>query len=121
MSGCPTSTGSGASDLVRDKSADGSTVVWVPAALLALFGSPVEEVTLAVLVIVAAVCGVTLIETLALAAFASVPSEQVTVPDDCEQLPCEGVAELNVTPAGRVSVRVMPVALEGPALLTPTV
>ena len=33
-----------------------------------------------------------------------VPSAQVTVPADCEQVPCEGVAELNVTPAGSVSV-----------------
>ena len=49
------------------------------------------------------------------------PSEQVTVPADCEQLPCVGVAELYVTPAGSVSVSVMPVALDGPAFATPTV
>ena len=89
--------------------------------VVGVFGSAVSEVTFAWFVIVPAACGVTLIETLALAAFARVPSEQVTVPADCEQLPWEGVAELNVTPAGKVSVRVMPVALEGPALATPTV
>ena len=65
-------------------------------------------------------CGVTLIATVALAVLASVPSEQVTVPEACEQLPWLGVAETKVTPAGSVSVSVMPVALEGPALLTPT-
>ena len=86
-----------------------------------MFGSPVSEVTFAWFVIEPADCGVTLMETLALPAFARVPSEQVTVPPDCEQVPWDGVAELNVTPAGKVSVRVMPVALEGPALLTPTV
>ena len=40
----------------------------------------------------------------------------MTVPLDCEQLPCEGVADSNVTPAGSVSVSVTPVALEGPPL-----
>ena len=96
-------------------------MVWALAPLLAVFGSPVSDVTLAVFVIVPVDCGVTLIETLALAVFASVPIEQVTVPLACEQLPCEGVAETKVTPAGSVSVSVMPVALDGPALLTPTV
>ena len=43
-------------------------------------------------------CGVTLIWTLALAPLAIVPSGHVTVPADWEQLPCEGVAELKVTP-----------------------
>ena len=57
-----------------------------------------------------------MISTVALAASASVPSAQVTVPLDSEQVPCEGVAESNVTPAGSVSVTVTPVALEGPAL-----
>ena len=60
---------------------------------------------------------VTLISTLALAPFATVPSEHVTVPLACEQVPCDGVADLYVTPLGSVSVTVTPVALEGPALL----
>ena len=55
------------------------------------------------------------------APFAIVPSEHVTVPLDCEHVPCEGVAELKVTPAGSVSVTVTPVALDGPALATPSV
>ena len=45
----------------------------------------------------------------------------MTVPLDCEQVPCEGVAELNVTPAGSVSVTVTAVAFDGPALATPRV
>ena len=45
----------------------------------------------------------------------------MTVPDACEQLPCDGVADSYVTPLGSVSVTVTPVALEGPALLTPSV
>src|SRR5688572_7656353 len=45
-----------------------------------------------------------------------VPSEQVTVPDDSLQEPCEGVAELKVTPAGSVSLTLTPVAFQGPAL-----
>ena len=43
-----------------------------------------------------------------------VPSAQVTVPLDWEQLPCDGVAESNVTPAGRLSVTCTPVASAGP-------
>ena len=40
------------------------------------------------------------------------------MPLDSEQVPCEGVAESNVTPAGSVSVTDTPVALDGPALAT---
>ena len=43
------------------------------------------------------------------------------MPADCEQVPCVGVAESNVTPAGSVSVTVTPVAPEGPELLMPSV
>ena len=118
----PCVTGSGESVLVTARSADGDvTVVEAAAPLLEVFGSPVSEVTFAWFVIEPWAWGVTLIETLALPAFARVPSEQVTVPPDCEQLPCEGVAELYVTPAGSVSVTVTPAALEGPVLLTPRV
>ena len=46
--------------------------------------------------------GVTLIETLALAGVREVPERaRDGAARDCEQLPCEGVAELNVTPAGQ--------------------
>ena len=89
--------------------------------MLAPFRSPVSDVTFAWFVIVPMLCGVTLTVTLALAVLASVPREHVTVPLACEQLPCDGVAELKVTPAGSVSVSVMPVAPEGPAFATPIV
>jgi hypothetical protein len=78
-------------------------------------------VTLASFVIEPALGGVTLIWMLAPAPFAIVPSEQVTVPDACEQLPCVGVAEVNVTPPGSVSVTATPVALDGPELPTASV
>ena len=71
--------------------------------------------TLAWFVIVPVACGVTLIWTLALAPFAIVPSGHCDVPAACEQLPCEGVAETNVTPPGSVSLSDTPVAPEGPA------
>src|SRR5689334_4957721 len=54
--------------------------------------------------------------TVALWPFAIVPSVHPTVPVDCEQVPCDGVAESNDTPAGRLSVTWTLVALEGPAL-----
>ena len=73
--------------MVIDRSADELTVVWVLAPLFVLLGSPVRDVTLAWFVIVPSACGVTLIETVAFPVLTSVPSEQVTVPDACEQLP----------------------------------
>ena len=101
-----------------DRSAAGFTVVEALAELLAGTRSTVSAETLAWLVIEPSDCGVTLIETLALPAFAIVPSAQVTVPLACEQVPWEGVAELKVTPAGSVSVTLTPLALDGPALAT---
>ena len=80
--------------------------------------SVAAELTLAVFVIEPWAWGVTLIETLALPPIAIVPSGHVTVPDAWEQVPWDGVAETKVTPAGRVSVTVVLVAPEGPALLT---
>jgi hypothetical protein len=66
--------------------------------------------------------GVTTMLTLAFPPFAMLPRLQVTVPLECVHgLPCEGVAELYVTPPGSVSVTVTPAAAEGPALLMPSV
>jgi hypothetical protein len=122
VNSCPEDTGSGESDFVIERSATGSTVVVAPAVLLAGLGSLVLEDTVAVLVIGPVTWGVTLIWTLALAPLATDPSGQVTVPADCVQpLPWEGVAETNVTPAGSVSLRLTAAALEGPALLIPSV
>ena len=59
--------------------------------------------------------------TVALPPFVSVPSAHVTVPDACEQLPCDGVAEPYATVLGRLSVSCTPVALRGPELATVSV
>ena len=99
-----------------DRSAVRVTDVSALAELSEAFGSKASEVSLAVLVIAPSFCGRTLTSTVAPWPFAIVPSAQVTVPLDCEQLPCEGVAESNVTPAGRLSVTCTLAALEGPAL-----
>src|SRR6185503_1683827 len=84
--------------------------------LLGAFGSPTEDTTLTWFVIVPAAGGRTLISTPAPCPFVIVPSAQVTVPLDSEQVPCEGVAESKLTPAGNVSVAETPAALEGPEL-----
>ena len=77
-----------------------------------------SDVTLAVFVIEPSAWGLILIEAVALPPLLIVPREHVTVPDDSVQVPCEAVAESNVTPLGSVSVTVTPVAPEGPALVT---
>lgn len=89
--------------MVNDRFADGLTSVSALAELFTEFGSLALEVALATFVVDPIDCGVTVIWTLALALFASVPSEHVTVPAPCEQLPCEGVAELKVTPGEGVT------------------
>ena len=91
------------------------------AVLFAVLGSLMADDAVAWLVIDPVDCGVTWIWTLALAPFPIVPSGHVTVPADCEQVPCEGVAETNVTPAGSVSLTDTDGALEGPVFCTPTV
>ncbi len=54
------------------------------------------------------------------APLASVPSAQLIEVEPL-QLPWLGVAETNVTPVGNASVRVTPVACDGPLLVTVTV
>ena len=121
MSGWPAAIGSGESVFVSERSAAGSTVVPALAELSALLGSATSEVTLASFVIEPSLCGRTLMSTVAPWPLVIVPSGHVTVPLDSEQVPCEGVAESKVTPAGRVSETCTPVALEGPWLLTVSV
>ena len=58
--------------------------------------------------------------TVAVPLLATVPRAQVMVVVPL-QLPCEGVAETNVTPEGRTSVTETFAALLGPALLTVSV
>ena len=78
--------------------------------------------TVAVLVIVPAVAGaVTSMVIVALAPEARLPTEQVTVPEALVQVPWLDDAETKVTPAGRVSVTVTPVAGLGPLFVATTV
>ncbi len=117
----PERIGSGESEFVSTRSATGSTVVVALAALFTRTGSAVAADTLAWFVIELPDVGVTVMVTLAFPPLATEPRLQVTVPLACEQLPWVGVAELNVTPPGRVSVTVTPVAPEGPAFAMPKV
>jgi hypothetical protein len=95
--------------------ASGLTVVITVAVLLAGVGSVVRAATLAVFVIVPGVLGaVTTISTVAVAPLGKMPKLHVTVLVP-EQLPVLGVAESNVTPAGRTSVRVTPLVVAGMA------
>jgi len=106
---------------VIDRSAAGFTVVAALAELFALFGSLTADEAVAWFVIEPVDCGVTLICTLALEPLAMLPSGHVIVPADWVQVPWEGVAETNVTPAGSVSLIETLVAVDGPEFWTPTV
>jgi hypothetical protein len=108
--------------LVTDRFAEAVTVVLAVALLFALFGSPSVAVTLAVLVMVPPDVGaVTVMVTVALEPLAIDPKLHVTVPALWLQVPWVAVADTKITPLGRVSVRVTPLAPLGPALLTLTV
>ena len=85
--------------------------------MLGGFGSDSLPLTVAVLVTVPTEVGVTVIVIEALAPEASEPALQVTVPEALVQVPWEELAETNVTPAGRLSVTVTPVAGLGPLLV----
>ena len=86
------------------------------AELLAAFQSaPAELVTLAVLVSVPSISGVTVIVTVALAVLASAPRLQVTIPlARTGALPCVVVPLTNEEPAGTGSVRTTLLAVDGP-------
>src|SRR4030066_467748 len=94
-----------------------TTVVAVALSLPAT-ESTVTAVTVAVLLnALLPLIGVTTSVIVAEAVLAMTPRlhDCVVVP---VQLPCDGVLETNVTPAGNVSLTVTPVAVSGPALLT---
>src|SRR5437867_1060770 len=91
------------------------TVVLAVAALLAVLGSNVLLVTLAVLTIVPNPDGVTVIVTVVLAPLAKLPRLQLAVLVPL-QLPCWKVPPTKVTAAGKASVSVMFLASEGPLL-----
>jgi len=103
-------TGSGVSTMATDRSMVGGVATSV-AVLSAGQVSASAARTLAVLVSVTPPEGtVTVMVTWAAVAAAMVPSEQVTVDPAAAQLPWVAVAEVNVVPAGRGSVRTTPVA-----------
>src|ERR1700722_4940211 len=92
----------------------GCTTVMAVAELFVATGSVVVDVSLTTFVSVEAVAGeVTLIVTVAVVPFVIVPSAQVTVTVPL-QVPCEGVAEINVVPAGRGSVSTTAAASTSP-------
>ncbi len=100
------------------RSADGLTVVDALALLLPETGSFTLDATVAVLLIVPVDCGRPLIWMVGEAPLATVPSWHVTTPLVWEHVPCDGVAESKIIPAGSVSVTTVPVAARGPALPT---
>src|ERR671934_238317 len=116
VSSCPALTGSGESAFVSERSAAGVTLVDALAELSAGLSSKMSEETLALFVIEPSACGRTFTATVALAPEVTVPSAHVTVPLASEQLPCKGVADPKVAPAGRLSVTCTPVVSDGPAL-----
>jgi hypothetical protein len=86
--------------------------------LFAEFGSGVSAATVAVLATVPDVPGLfTTSWTVATPLAGTVPREQLTVLAPVQD-PCDGVAETNVVPAGRVSLTVTPAARLGPAFAT---
>jgi hypothetical protein len=105
----------GATVSLKARSADAVTGVLRVAVLFPGTGSVSLAATLAVFVTVPAAVGVTTIVTVALAALARVPRLQLTA---AVQVPWLGVAETNVTPVGTASVKVTPVAGDGPLLVT---
>jgi|ERR1700730_18024630 len=102
--------------VLRDTTRVGAklTVVIVVAVLLLRFGSLVAAATVAMFVIVpgALAATVTTISTVAVTPLGKMPRLHVTVLVPA-QVPELGVAETNVTPFGRVSVRVTPLVVAG--------
>src|SRR5687768_9763081 len=95
-----------------------STAVNAEPALLSGVGSSSGVLaTVAVLANVPKAGGVMTSVIVAVPPLAIAPRVQVTVVVP-EQLPCDGVAETNVVPAGRMSVTTTFDAVSGPALLT---
>src|SRR5437773_2289295 len=87
------------------------------ALLFAMLGSVTAEETVAVLVMLPAVFAVTTMVAVAPALLARLPRLQVTVPVAREQVPWDDAADTKVTPAGRGSVRMTPVAAAGPPFM----
>jgi hypothetical protein len=110
-------TGSGESLFVIERSAPLTTVVVAVAVLLLALGSAVAAETVAVFVssvpFAAADETVTTMSIVALAPPGKIPSEQL-IGVVFEHDPVLGVADTKVTPAGKASVTVTPLVVEGP-------
>src|SRR2546426_893686 len=106
--------------LVTDRSVErADTEVLADAELLAAFGSDSLPVTVAVLEMLPAVAGaVALMVNVELAPLARLPAAQVTVPALLVQ---PALADTKVTPVGRVSVTLTPVAVAGPLFVAVSV
>src|SRR5437899_12507067 len=94
------------------------TLVVVEAVLLARFRSASLPETVAVLLAGPGSVRITTIVTLADAPTARLPTAHRTMPDAWVQVPPVEDADENLTPGGRASVTVTPVAGRGPALAT---
>ena len=105
--------------MVIERSAEAVTVVVSVAVLLPVFASLVEELTVAVLVIVPPSLGAVTTMVMAVAApGAKLARVQVTTPPAWLQVQPLPEALTNVTPAGSVSLTLTEVAVLGPALFT---
>ena len=109
--------------LTRLRSAESSTAVVTLAVLLSGLGSPVADVTLAVLVNPVATrdgSTATMSFTVTLPPLATEPRAQLTVVP-MMHVPADVVADFGVTPTGSGSLRVTFCAVDGPALATTSV
>jgi len=112
----PTPAGFGEPEAVTAMSAEATTVTLAMAVLFEGKGSASFAETLPVLLRVPAARGaLATMLNVAVAPFASVPRLQLTA---VVQVPWLEVAETRTMPAGSVSVKVTPVAAEGPLLMT---
>jgi hypothetical protein len=112
----PTPAGFGELEMATAMSAEATTVTLAMAVLFEGKGSASFAETLPVLLRVPAARGaLATMLSVAVAPFASEPKLQLMA---VVQVPWLGVAETKTIPAGSVSVKVTPVAVEGPLLVT---
>lgn len=111
----PTAPGFGEADTAIARSAEGTTVTLAVAELFEGKGSVSFAETLAVLVKLPVAMALATIESVAAAPFAKLPKLQLTA---VVQVPWLGVAETIVKPTGSASVKVTPVAGDGPPFVT---
>jgi hypothetical protein len=122
----PAFTDEGVTDFCVCRSARAVTATAAAAELFDVVGSVVAEEPLAVLTMLdpprtdGATSAVRV--TVALAPTASVPTGQVTVPAECEQVMVAGfpTADTNEVPAGRLSLTTVSILVDGPSLRTVT-